>query len=163
MSHQRFTPMELKFVLVHEGDDVAAARTAGYKNPNTQGARLMSRPHIRKAVEAKHRKAVEESGKQLGRKLTKCDVIEGLLQLAKLNPEKTRNTITGQVTAWKTIAEIESFLIRKTQDLPPDFDNRTDEEKEFFSSHGYWPTSVDAREPGATASESASQNPPKPN
>ena len=76
---------------------------------------------------------------------------------------RTKNNITGQVNALKAIAEIEGYVVNRYEDLTKEFAGRTDVEKEFFASHGYWPNEVEPSQPGSPGSESASEVQDKPN
>ena len=141
----------------------AAARAVGYKNPDRSAPRLMAIPAVRKAIEEKQKAIIEASGAKIGRRFAKVDVVDRLVELAELPPERTKNTITGQVNALKVIAEIEGYVINRYEDLTKEFAGRTDTEKEFFVLNGYWPNDVDQRQPGTAGPESPSKDPLKPN
>ena len=153
---------QLAFVAAHVGNDTEAARAAGYKNPDRSARKLMAIPAVRKAIEAKQKAMVQASGAKIGRRLTKVDVVDRLVELADLPPERTKNNITGQVNALKVIAEIEGYFVNRYEDLTKEFAGRTDAEKEFFASHGYWPNEVEPRQPGSAGSESPSKDPGNP-
>src|SRR5271167_687360 len=88
---------QLSFVAAHRGNDTEAARAAGYKNPDRSAPRLMAIPAVRKAIEEKQKAIIEASGVKIGRRLTKLDVVDRLVELAELPPERTKSNITGQV------------------------------------------------------------------
>jgi len=154
---------QLAFVAAHVGNDTEAARAAGYKNPDRSAPRLMAIPVVRKAIEEKQKAIIEASGAKIGRRFAKVDVVDRLVELAELPPERTKNTITGQVNALKVIAEIEGYVINRYEDLTKEFAGRTDAEKEYFAIHGYWPNEVDPSQPGPAGSENPSTDPGKPN
>ena len=108
---------QLAFVAAHVGNDTEAARAAGYKNPDRSAPKLMAMPAVRKAIEEKQKAIIEASGAKIGRRLTKVDVVDRLVELADLPPERTKNNITGQVNALKVIAEIEGYFVYRYEDL----------------------------------------------
>jgi len=149
---------QLAFVLAHGGNDTVAARAAGYKNPERSAPKLMAMPAIRKAIAEKQRAIIAASGAKIGRRLSRLDVVERLIELADLPPERTRYNISGQVSALKAIAELEGYVNRGQVDLTKDFADRTLEEKEFFADHGYFPNEVELSKPRTARSESAGEN-----
>ncbi len=64
---------------------------------------------FRQAIKEKQKAIIEASGAKIGRRLAKVDVVARLLELAKLPPERTRHSLTGQLNALKAIAEIEGY------------------------------------------------------
>lgn len=153
------TPKELAFVAAWQGDQTAAARQAGYKNPKQAGHKLMTTARVKKAVEAKQKAVVQESGTQLGKTLSKTDVLSRALTLADMNAIFTKGNIMGQVNALRLIADIQGLIIKKNLELPSEFYNRTETEQEFFAQHGYWPDNLDAGQSGPAGAQTPSQNP----
>jgi hypothetical protein len=151
---------QLSFVAAHDGNDTEAAKAAGYKNPGRSAAKLMAIPAVRKAIEEKQKAIIEASGAKIGQRLSKVAVVDRLVELADLPPERTKGNITGQVNALKAIAEIEQFLVRQTRDVTKEADGKTEAEMEFFCVHGYWP---EREQSGSRGSESSSKDPSKPN
>jgi len=149
---------QLAFVVAHVGNDTEAARAAGYKNPERSAPKLMAIPAIRNAIAEKQRAIIAAAGAKVGRRLSRVDVVERLIELADLPPERTRYNISGQVSALKAIAEIEGYVNREQVDLAKELADRTIEEKEFFITHGYFPNEVGSSQPGAPGPESQSQN-----
>jgi hypothetical protein len=137
------TPMQLKFVGAWAGDNTAAARKAGYRQPKQAAAKLMKVPAIREAIAEKQAAAVSAAGKKLGRTITKIDVVERLLRLADIPISKTRGNMSGQVSALKSIAEIQGYVLSKNLNYFAMFDGKSEEELEYFALHGYWPTVPD--------------------
>ena len=132
----------MAFVAAHDGNDTEAARAAGYKNPARSAAKLMAIPAVRKAIEEKQKATIKASGAKIGRRLTKVDVVDRLVELADLPPDRTKGNITGQVNALKAIAEIEGFIGRQTMDITKEAEGKTEAEMQFFCAHGYWPASA---------------------
>src|SRR5438105_3145134 len=64
------SPQMLKFVAAWQGDAVAAARAAGYRNPVTDAYRLMNNPTVITEVKRKQRVIAEESGRRMAAQLT---------------------------------------------------------------------------------------------
>ena len=150
---------QLAFVLAHAGNDTEAARAAGYKNPERSAPKLMANPAIRSAIVEKQRAIIVASGARIGRRLSRLDVLERLLQLADLPPDCTRYNISGQVNALKTIADIEGYVVRRYEDLTKELADKTPEKKEFFITHGYWPNEVVSEQPSTPGSEGAGPDP----
>jgi phage terminase small subunit len=134
---------QFAFVLAHVGNDTEAARAAGYKNPERSAPKLMANPAIRKAIEQKQKATIAASGAQIAHQFTNINVVDRLSELAYLPPERTKNTITGQVSALKAIAEIQGHVVHRYEDLTKELADRTPEEKEFFAIHGYWKNEVE--------------------
>jgi len=155
---------QLSFVAAHRGNDTEAARAAGYKNPGRSAAKLMAIPAVRKAIEVKQKATIEASGAKIGRRLTKLDVVDRLVALADLPPERTKSSIMGQVNTLKVIAEIEQLIGRQTRDVTKEAEGKTEAEMEFFCINGVWPdNSVEQEQSGSSGSESPSKDPSKPN
>jgi hypothetical protein len=156
---------ELKFVANYEGDIRTAAKAAGYKPNSKYVYTLMQKPAIREAIKAKLAKVSEESGKKLARQIAKADVTARLLKLADIDPEFTNNNITGQVNALRALAEIEGYVIRKTEDVTKLAQGRSMAEMEYFAVHGYWPEqdNVQSSKPGIPGAETPDARVDKPN
>lgn len=129
----------LRFVAAHCGNATEAAAIAGYKNPNKSARKLMAMASVRAAIEEKQQAAIGAMGRKLGAALSRTDLIQRLLRLADLPPEKTKDSIGGQVNALRVIADIQGWIGSKQEDLTKQLEGKTDEEKEFFCIHGYWP------------------------
>ena len=110
---------QLSFVAAHIGNDTEAARAAGYKNPERSAPRLMAIPAVRQAIKEKQKAIIEASGAKIGRRLSKMDVVDRLLELADLPPERTRRNLTGQLNALKAIAEIQGYFVNRYEDSDP--------------------------------------------
>ena len=78
----------LKFVAAWQGDAVAAARAAGYRNPVTDAYRLMNNPTVITEVKRKQRVIAEESGRRIAAQLTfdRSHVLNRLWEIARLCP-----------------------------------------------------------------------------
>jgi hypothetical protein len=110
------TDQEMAFArLVLSGTmtDYAAAQAAGL-NPGT-AAYTKAKPCVR-AYMLEHRAAMQqqlldqEAEKLRQKELRREQVLDRLWELAKLSPEMTRNSITGQVKALSMIAAIEGLI-----------------------------------------------------
>ena len=130
---------QLAFVLAHAGNDTEAARAAGYKNPERSAPKLMATPAIRKAIQDKQEAIIAAAGAKIGRRFTDLDIVNRLVELANLNPERTKNTITGQISALKLITEIQGYLVNRFDHLPKEFAGQTLEELEAFANGRYHP------------------------
>lgn len=83
------------------------------------------------------------------------DMAQGLFDMVMRKVEKRKPLSSSEVTLVTYI--IDRVEGRPTQTLQmPELakllDGHTDEEKEFFSAHGYWPTGVEQGQPGTTGS-----------
>ena len=154
---------QLAFVVAHVGNDTEAARVAGYKNPERSAPKLMAMPAIRKAIAEKQRAIIVASGARIGRRLSRIDVINRLLELAELPPHSTRFSINGQVNALKAIAEIEGYMLRGQVDLTKEFADRTVEEVKFFAAHGYYEDEVEPSKPCSPGAQDPGANGDQPN
>ena len=143
---------QLAFVLAHAGNDTEAARAAGYKNPERSAPKLMAMSAIRKAIQDKQKAIIAAAGAKIGRQFTNLDLVDRLVELANLDPERTKNTITGQINALKLIAEIQGYLVNRFDHLPKDFAGRTVEELEAFADGRYQPGSGPSGAPVAPGS-----------
>ena len=95
---------------------------------------------------------ITESAKLLARQITVCraDIINRLWELAQLAPDKTSNSITGQIKAAETLSRIFDVKINRTADLDREIAGKTEEEMEFFVAHNYFPGPGDLEEWRAT-------------
>lgn len=135
------TEKQLAFVSAWTGNLIAAARAAGYSNPRVAAHRLMSDPDVVKALQRKQESMLQESGEQLARTLplSRADVIDRLWQLAKLSPERTNGTVTGQVKAAQALEQVFALNIDRNQALKNQLKGKSEAELEFFVVHGFLP------------------------
>ena len=123
--------MELAYVANYAGDQVAAARAAGFKNANKQASAIHNRPRVKAAIEEKQKELIKESGRDLGKAvtLTRNDIINGLHTEAK-----DAESDSARVSAWSKLADI---YMPKGKDI--DFSGWYDEELEAFILRGELP------------------------
>jgi hypothetical protein len=57
----------------------------------------MAIPAVRQALKEKQKAIIEASGVKIGRRLTKLDVVDRLVELADLPPERTKGNITAKL------------------------------------------------------------------
>lgn len=133
-----WTEKEILFVQYYEGNASAAAAKAKYSRPTHDGCMLMKRPHIAQACDEKRRRILEWNAKDTARRISKQTLSARLLNIAEKAEKKSM--FQPAVNAIKAIAEIEGYIIKKSEDLTRQLEGKTDEEKEFFAQHGYWPT-----------------------
>jgi len=158
---------KLRFVAAWTGNLVAAARTAGYKDPRAAAYRLMKDPEVVKALQQKQDSLLHESGEHLARTLplSRADVIDRLWQLAQLHPSQTNANITGQVKAAQALEEIFALNIDENDLVKRQLEGRTEEELEFYVVHGFLPHQepkpAEAAPPQLTES-TAGDAPPEP-
>ena len=133
----------MAFVMNFAGNAQEAAQAAGYADPASQAAKLMAIPEIAEACNRKMQVAFDAAAKKMAKAITKTDVIKRLNDLANLDPDKTNNTIHGQVAACKAIGEMQGYMVKgqEHETFRKQLEGKTEEEKEFFAEHGYWPQS----------------------
>jgi hypothetical protein len=103
-----FTKMELAFVFHWAGDQVAAARAAGYQSPEQMASRLMKRKHVKAAIDKKITEATKDSAKRTIRKITfgRNDIIMALGDLAGLGTkEKAAESESARASCLRTLAD----------------------------------------------------------
>ena len=132
---------QLKVILGWNGDLMAAVRAAGYKHPKLEANRLMKNLAFVVELKRKQESMAEESGKLLGQKLsmTRVEVINRLWELALMDPQKTGNTIYGQIKATESLASVFDIKICRSADVDRELERRTSSEIDFFVEHGYFP------------------------
>lgn len=133
--------MQMKVLLSWNGDLVAAARAAGYKNPKVAALNLMKNPVFTYNLQRKQESMAEESGKTLGRQMTvsRTEIINRLWELARMAPTETHGTIYGQIKAAETLAYVFDIKINRPADIDHEVRNRTSAEIDFFVQNGYFP------------------------
>ena len=143
------TPKQLKFVACWQGDAVAAAREAGFKFPDREGARLLKNLAVKAAVEAKQAKLIDASGDQLAKNISvsRDEIINGLALIGRKGSNEN-----ARVRAWGELAEIFSMKVKQTRDVTNLFDGWTDAELEAYSLRGELPQ----RLKGSASASSAS-------
>jgi hypothetical protein len=148
---------KLRFVAAWTGNLVAAARTAGYKDPKGAAYKLMKDPDVVQALQTKQEALLQESGEHLARTLplSRADVIDRLWQLAQLGPERTNHNITGQVKAAQALEQIFTLNIDRNELLKRQLEGKTEAELEFYIVHGFLPY----REEQAPALEASAEVP----
>lgn len=147
------TRMERLFVQNWKGNQTDAARSAGYKNPEYSGWKVYNRPIVKKAIQEKESAMVRESAKLLVREIRKADITGRLIKLADTSIDETGGSIAGQVNALKVLAEMEGWIIRKTEDVTKLARGRSTAELEHFAVNGYWPEDNNVQSDQSSAAE----------
>lgn len=151
----KFTTKQLKFIEFHGhinpetgeyNTDTQCAKLANYSNWRAGGAILMMKPHIRKAVEDRMKRILDKTEKAAieHANARNFDVMERAIELANLDPSKTKNTISGQVRACQLIAEMQGLIVNRNADVTEELWQKESrgkslKEKEYFAIHGKWP------------------------
>ena len=135
------TPLQLKFIARWNGDATAAARAAGYSDPEDSARQLLNNSTVIENLKKKQEAMAQESGKRLGRQITLCraDIINHLWELACKPPSETGNSIYGQIKATTELAGIMCMKVNSTPDLEKELAGKTEDEITFFVEHGYFP------------------------
>lgn len=113
------TEMQLKYVACWEGNNTAAARNAGFKNPEVAGAKLMRQPHVKAAIEEKRKAAAAATkemiaasgaglGHAIGTAITKDMLAQRAWQIAQTGPD-AMGMFNSQNNALKFLAELLKF------------------------------------------------------
>ncbi len=149
---------KLRFVAAWTGNLVAAARTAGYKDPKGAAYKLMKDPDVVQALQTKQEALLQESGEHLARTLplSRADVIDRLWQLAQLGPDRTNHNITGQVKAAQALEQIFALNLDRNELIKRQFEGKSEAELEFYIVHGFLPHSEE-QPPALEASTEAPQ------
>jgi hypothetical protein len=123
----QLTKKELVFVACYVGNQVEAARLAGFKNAKKVASSIYNRPRVKAAIEKKQSALVEQSGRDLGKHITvtRNDIINGLHDLAK----DAENDST-KVSAWAQLVDI--FGLRARESKGDLFAGWSDEELKHF-------------------------------
>jgi hypothetical protein len=139
------TANERKFVECFGGNQVEAARLAGFKHPEKVASGIFNRPHVRAAIEAKQASFFKEIGKKEahGVKVTRNDIINRLDELST----RADNDST-KVSALRELADIFGMSSKYSEHDP--FAGWTIEELEEFHRTGRWPARYAAPPDGAT-------------
>lgn len=125
---------ELKFVECFGGNQVEAARLAGFKFPEKVASGIFHRPHVEAAIKAKQKAFVKKIGEDQakGVTVTRNDIINRLDELS----QRAENDST-KVSALRELVDIFG-LSSKYSDHDP-FAGWTIEELEEFHRSGKWP------------------------
>jgi flagellar biosynthesis/type III secretory pathway protein FliH len=160
------TPMQSKFVECFKGNATEAARQAGFEHPNSAAGKLLKDPDIRAALEVKQQILREEEAKAEGKEAGKRQGIErGEIIDLLAGIARTGENEGARVRALMGLAELKHMRISRLADVSREYDNRTEEELEFFALNGYWPEeqqSVDAGKPGPSGLAGRSKKTRKP-
>ena len=116
---KRLTPKMWAFVGAFNGDQMAAAKTAGFKYPKQAGYRLMQNPAVQEAVKAKQNAMVQSMGKRIADEITisPVEVVNILAEIARSTDKNARGEPVNRgpkAAAAKTLAEI--FGLRAKDD-----------------------------------------------
>src|SRR5205085_6045811 len=135
------TPQQLKFIANWQGSGVAAAESAGYKDPVNASSKLMRKEPVRAGIRRKQNAMAEEAGKILGKQVAVCraDVINRLWDLAMMAPDETNKNIIGQIRASEALANILGISIKRKADVTKQLEGKTQADIDFFVAHGYFP------------------------
>lgn len=176
---EALTKLQFAFVAAFEGDGTEAASKAGAKNPKEYAHATMKLPAVKKAIAAKQAAALKAAGKELGKRLAKCDITESILEDIAFLKSVYRNfsdkkqkradeantavrAAEASVKAGMGLAELQGFIWNKNLNIGRLFEGKTEEELVYFAEHGYWPDGQ-PDESGTRESQSSSQGPSKPN
>ncbi|HEV2961502.1 MAG TPA: hypothetical protein VG649_06735 [Candidatus Angelobacter sp.] len=131
----------LKFVAVWQGDAVAAARAAGYRNPVTDAYRLMDNPTVMTEIKRKQRAIAEESGRRIGAQLNfdRSHVLNRLWEIAQIPPEETNKGLGSQVKAAEVLTAVFDAELKYIAELLPHLQGKTAAEIHCFIRNGHFP------------------------
>jgi hypothetical protein len=140
-SKKLLSQRQIKVLAFWAGDLIAAARAAGYKEPEQAAYRLMKNPLFVKTLQQKQESMAEQSGKILGERIavSRTEVLNRLWDLARMTPEQTNGTIYGQIKATETLAYVFDIKIVRPADVDDLLRGRTTDEVDYFVANGYFP------------------------
>lgn len=127
-------PKELLFVTYYEGNQIEAAKRAGYKFPKAVASTVFNRPAVRAAIEKKQAAFFAKLGvsEARGVKITRNDIINRLDELSQ-NAE----TDSARVMALRELKDIFGLSVRHANnDI---FAGWTDEELDSYRKTGELP------------------------
>ncbi len=141
------TQKQLQYVAAWEGDNAKAARAAGYSNPNVAAAKLMKLPAIKRAIRQKQEAVIQQSGEQLGRKISKSDITDSIVEAIEMVKQASKKLaakrimrnadVTTQTRVCDTIvkanmalAELQGYILHKNLNYNKMLDDLTEEELE---------------------------------
>lgn len=111
------TPMEMKFVHFHNGDDQEAARLAGYKHPKQDAFNILKRQRVIDALAAK--KHMQEKIEQEVHRdkieaitITRNEIVNGLATLARSAASEA-----VRATAYLGLADIFLLRVKNVRDI----------------------------------------------
>ncbi|HEV2987384.1 MAG TPA: terminase small subunit [Candidatus Angelobacter sp.] len=132
----------LKFIAAWQGNATAAARAAGYRNPQVEGCKLMKKPVIRNEIRRKQKAMSEESGKRLGAQLKfdRSQVLNRLWEISSIPPGKTNNNLFAQVKAAEALASVFDAELKQIAEILPHLHGKTPEELLYWVRHGQFPS-----------------------
>src|SRR5947207_8096676 len=158
------TEQQLQFIACWQGSAVAAAAAAGYRDPVDAGYKLMQRKPIREGIRMKQNAIAEETGRALGKQIAVCraDVINRLWDLAMMDPDNTKETITGQIRASEALANILGISIKRKADVTKQLEGKTQADIDYFVAHGYFPQPEEEEDLRAALRHFQPQRPPQP-
>ncbi|HEV3036507.1 MAG TPA: terminase small subunit [Candidatus Angelobacter sp.] len=133
---------QLKFVAAWQGNDIAAARAAGYRKPKNVAFRLMQNPAVATEIRRKQRIMTEESAKRIAAQLSfdRNHVLNRLWEMAQISPEKTNNTLSSQVKAAESLAALFDAELKRIAEILPHLSGKSAEDVQFWIRHGHFPS-----------------------
>jgi len=130
----QLTKRELVFVACYAGNQVEAAKLAGFKNPKKTASTIYNRPRVKAAIEQKQAALVAASGEKLGKSIsiTRNDIINRLDWLSEhAESDSTKVSALGEL--------VDIFGLRAKDAKGDLFAGWSDEELDHYSRTGELP------------------------
>jgi phage terminase small subunit len=147
MNRQKSTDSEflsekkLKFVVAWQGNDIAAARAAGYRKPKSMAFRVMKDETVKNAIRSKQKIMIEESAKRIAAQLTfnRSQVLNRLWEIAQIPPNETNQTLGAQVKAAEALAAVFDAELKHIAEILPHLNGKSPEDLQFWIHNGHFP------------------------
>ena len=132
---------KLKFIAAWQGNDIAAARAAGYRKPEIVACRLMKDETIQTEIRRKQRIMTEESAKRIAAQLNfnRSQVLNRLWEIAQIPPKETNQSLGAQVKAAEALTAAFDAELKYIAELLPHLNSKTADEVQFFIRNGHFP------------------------
>lgn len=144
---KRLTPQQAQFIenYLRTNDVEAASEAAGYSTPyKLTGQKVLRNRTVALEIEKRQTRITRATDaiyaqETIKKTRTRGDLIDRLWDLAELPPLGMSGSIAGQVKACGELAEIYGMKVAMNADVSDLFKGRSDEDKIFFATNGYFP------------------------
>lgn len=130
----QLTKRELIFVACYAGNQVEAAKLAGFKNAQKQASAIYNRPRVKGAIEQKQKELAKASGQELAKAITitRNDIINRLDRLSEhAESDSTKVSALGEL--------VDIFGLRAKDGKHDLFAGWTEEELTHYADTGELP------------------------
>ena len=140
------TPKELEFVAKYLGNGLQAAAEIGITGDTPKKAEqnqkafvnaALKKPSVRKLIDIKFRRFAAAAGLKQGHQLSKTDLVDEILALARVPISETGDRMNGQVSAYELAAKILEFITNRVEinDITRRLQGKSPDELLFINHH----------------------------